>query len=830
MRLGFAKHTQPLRMFKNILSVALRNFRNNRVFSVINILGLSIGISASLVIFLIVQYSNSFDQFEKNQNRIFRVVSDYSFQGDTGHTRGVPVPLSDAIQKDISGIDNLVTFRYYSAQKLSIPHAAAEKPTLFKQPEHIIFADAHYFDMLPYHWIAGNKLASTAQEGQVVLTVSRAKLYFPTLTAPQAIGQTIVYDDTLAAKVSGIVADLEEQGNTDFNFKEFISLNTILKNTKLRKSFYWDQWGSTTSDHQVYVQLGANTSQSSIEKGLKVIFDKNKGEDAKKNHYTWSYALQPLSDIHFNDHYGNFDAPMASRPVLLGLILVAAFLILIASINFINLTTAQAAQRAKEIGVRKTLGSSKGQLIAQFLGETLLVTGLATLLSIVLTPALLKIFSDFIPEGVHFSFGNPFVIAFIAILMISVSLLAGLYPAWLLSSSNILETLKNRAYAGTNRTRTAWLRKGLTVSQFVIAQFFVIGAVLVSKQIHFMLNKDLGFSKQAILSMDFPYTDTSVAHKRYFQDELKKIPGISMTTIANDKPSSNGWWTTAMEYGDAKTPLQTNVEMKACDNNYLSLLKIPLLAGRDLLPSDTTSELLINETYLHLLGFKQPAEALNKMLKFDEKQIPIVGVFRNFNAHPLNYKIAPMALCRNASSSSVVMASLSQDHTNWPTVIDKIKKLYLATYPGEEFKYKFLDESISEAYGNVQHTSQLLNWAMGLTIFISCLGLLGLVMYTTTQRTKEIGIRKVLGASVSQIMALLSSDFIKLVAIAFLIATPLAWWAINAWLDDFVFRTSVSWWVFAVSGVGMIVIALATLSVQTIRSATANPVNNLRSE
>lgn len=817
-------------MFKNYLSVALRNIRRNRIFSVINVLGLSIGISASLVIFLIVQYSNSFDKFEKNPNRIFRVVSDFSFQGDTGHTGGVPAPLSDAIQKEISGIDNVVTFRYYQAKKLTVLHPSPDKPTLFKHPEHIIFADAHYFDMLPYRWIAGNKSSSTNEEGQVVLSESQAKLYFPSRTLADIVGQTIVYDDTITTRVSGVVADLEQQGNTTFNFKEFISLPTVLKNTKLRKSMYWDEWGSTTSDHQVYVQLGAVTTKSSVEKGLKVIFDKNKGEDAKKNHYTWNFVLQPLNDIHFNSNYGNFGIPMASKSVLLGLILVATFLILIASINFINLTTAQAAQRAKEIGVRKTLGSSRQQLIAQFLGETLLVTGLATLLSIVFTPALLKIFSDFIPEGVHFSIGNPFVIAFIFILTASVSLLAGLYPAWLLSSSNILETLKNRAYAGTNKTRTAWLRRGLTVSQFVIAQFFVLGAVLVSKQIHFMMNKDLGFSKQAILSMGFPETDTSVRHKRYFQDELKKIPGIRLTTIANDLPSSYGWWTSSMQYGDSKTPLQTNVELKAVDNNYLKLLKIPLMAGRDLLPSDTVSEILINETYLHLLGFKQPGEALGKTLKWDDKHVPIAGVFRDFNAHPLNYKIAPMAICRDAEQSRVIMASLSQDHTNWPATIDKIKKTYLAAYPGEEFKYKFLDESLSEAYGNVHQTSQLLNWAMGLTIFISCLGLLGLVMYTTTQRTKEIGIRKVLGASVSQIMALLSRDFIKLVAIAFLIATPLAWWTINDWLNDFVFRTSVNWWVFAISGIGMIVVALITLSVQTIRSAMANPVNNLRSE
>jgi len=818
-------------MFKNYLVVALRNFGRNKIFSVINILGLSIGISASLVIFLVVQYANSFDQFEKNQDRIFRVVSDYSFQGgDPGHTRGIPAPLADEVSKDISGIDNLVSFRYYDPEKLSVLHNSPDKPALFKKPEHIIFADAHYFDLLPYHWLAGNKNSATALEGQVVLTESRAKLYFPSRPLTDVIGQKIVYDDSLAAQVSGIVADLDQQGNTTFNFKEFISLPTILKNTRLRKSMHWNEWSSTTSDQQLYLQLGNNTTKSSVEKRLKEIFEKMQGENAKKSHFIWTYVLQPLSDIHFNSNYGNFGIPLASKPVLFGLILVAAFLILIASINFINLTTAQAAQRAKEIGVRKTLGSSKAQLIAQFLAETFIVTGLATVLSITITPALLKAFSDFIPEGIHFSLADPLVIAFIVILLVSVSLLAGLYPAWVLSSSNTLDTLKNRAYAGSSKTRTAWLRKGLTVSQFVIAQFFLISVVMVSKQIQFMLNKDLGFSKRAIVSMNFPSSDTSIRHKKYFLDELKKIPGIQMATIANDLPSSYGWWTSTMEYGEGKTPLQTVVELKAGDKNYLDLLKIPIIAGRDLLPSDTASEILINEIFLHILGFKQPGEALGKMLKWDNNHVPIVGVFRDFNAHPLSYKIGPMAFCHNAQQSRVIMASLAQDHTSWPTVLDRMKKTFLTAYPGEEFKYEFLDESISNAYGNVQHTSQLLKWAMGLTIFISCLGLLGLVMYTTTSRTKEIGIRKVLGASVTQIMALLSGDFIKLVALAFFIATPLAWWAIHAWLDDFVFRTTVSWWIFLASGLGMIVIALITLSAQTIRTAIANPVKSLNTE
>jgi putative ABC transport system permease protein len=477
------------------------------------------------------------------------------------------------------------------------------------------------------------------------------------------------------------------------------------------------------------------------------------------------------------------------------------------------------------------MGSSRGQLIFQFLGETFLITAIATILSAALTPSIGKLFSSFIPEGVSFSMTSPFVLTFLGILLLSVTLLAGFYPAWVLSSANTIDSLKNRAHACTNQTRRAWLRKGLTVSQFVIAQFFVIGAMMVGKQIHFMLSKDLGFSKLAIVSINYPFSDHSVDHKKYVLQELNQIPGIQRAVQANDLPSSQGWWTSTMDFSEGKKPLQNIVvEMKSGSTGYMDLLRIPLIAGRDLLPSDTMREVLINETYLHVLGFQHPGDALGKTLKCDEKHVPIVGVFRDFHAHPLNFKIAPMAIVRYAEQNRVMLASLPADPTRWPGIIAEIKKTYLSAYPGEEFKCDFLDESIANAYGEVQKTSKLLQWATGLTIFISCLGLLGLVIYTTTYRRKEIGIRKVLGASVTQIMTLLSGDFVKLVAIAFLIATPMAWWAIHSWLDDFVFRTPVSWWIFAASGIGMIVIALFTLSVQTIRTAMANPVSSLRSE
>ncbi len=832
-------------MFKNYLKVALRNFRHNKIFTIINILGLSIGLSAALVIFLIVKYDYSFDRFEKNGKRIFRVVSSYTFSGGSpGYTRGVPAPLAEAVKKNISGLDQIVAFRYYNNNKLEVPSSHTGKPAVFKAQEHVVFAEESYFKMLPYKWLAGSPQTALQGAGKVVITETRAKLYFPSLSYPEVIGQKIVYDDTIVTQVSGVVADLKHQGNTDFNFEEFISLPSILNNYGIRAKFGWDQWGSTTSDQQLYIVLSSGAKTEYVEAGLKKIFEDNLGSDARKNNYTWIYHLQPLDDIHFNNQYGDFGIPLANKSTLVSLILVAVFLLALGSINFINLSTAQASQRAKEIGIRKTMGSLKYQLILQFLSETFIITLFASLLSFALIPVLLKLFSDFIPEGLHFSLNDPFLILFLVFLVMTVSLFAGFYPAAVLSSAKPIQVLKNQASQGTTRTRGAWIRQTLTVAQFIIAQAFIMGTFMVAKQIRFMLDKDLGFSKEAILSFNTPYADTSVSKRFFLLNELNKIPGINLSSLGNDMPSSFGWWTTILKYQNGKKDIQTVVELKAGDTNYLKLFQIHLLAGRYLQPSDTTKEILINENCMHFLGFQNPPDVIGKMVKLDDKMVPVVGVMKDFHAHPLSYKIAPMVFCQNIGNCQEVIVSLKPEQkgfnsnskgeddkeNNWKESIAKIKIAFNKTYPQDNFDYSFFDESIAKAYGDQQNISSLLKWATGLTVFISCLGLLGLVIYTTNHRVKEIGVRKVLGASVAQIVSILSKDFIKLVAIAFVVATPLAWWALHKWLDDFAFRTEISWWVFAVSGLGMIVIALITLSVQTIRAAMANPVTSLRSE
>jgi putative ABC transport system permease protein len=818
-------------MLRNYLTVAFRNLQRNKILSVINVLGLAIGISASLVIFLMVSYEYSFDRFVPDSKRVYRIVSDYYAQGNEGHSRGTPAPLADAIKKELTGIDLSAAFRYYSPDKQMVKRSGETKPVKFPAQKKIIFADPSYFQLLPYRWLAGSSTVALQESGKVVLDETRAKLYFPNTPYDQMIGNTIMYDDTVVAQVAGVVQDLDKQGNTDFTFKEFISLNTILSSKRLREHFRWDRWGSTTSDQQLFVRLTNGTSASAITTRLHVLSEKYLGDNERKNHFSSKYTMQPLSDVHFNKDYGILDSPVSNRTMLYGLMAIAIFLLVLACINFINLTTAQASIRAKEIGIRKTMGGSRVQLLFQFLSETFTVTVIACLLSLLLLPLLLKAFADYMPSGFHFSITDPSIAIFLVILTITVSLLAGIYPSWMLSSWNAAEVLKNQTSTISGKTRRAWMRQTLTVSQFVIAQFFIMATFLVAKQIRYMINTDLGFRKEAVMSFFTPGNDTSVIRRQTLINEVKKLPAVEMTSLASDVANSGNWWHSGINFQDGKKELITTVALKAGDDNYLKLFHIPVIAGRELLHADTIREVVINETYQRLLGFKRPEDAVGKNLSWDNQNVPIVGVMKDFYAHSLDNIIEPMAFIHSTvDSKAIVIALQSAAKDKWQQTIAQMEKSFKSIYPEAEFNYSFQDESIKDSYGAEEDMEHLMEWATGLTIFISCMGLLGLVIYTTNQRIKEIGVRKVLGASVGNIVSILSKDFLRLVALAFIIATPLAWWATHEWLNYFAYRTMLNWWLFPLGGIAMIIIALITLSFQTIRAATTNPVKSLRTE
>ena len=817
-------------MLYNYLKTAFRSLTRNKIFSLINITGLSIGISAALVIFLIVQHDFSFDKFQKEGSRIYRAVSVFTFSGETYRNSGIPYPLANTVRKEATGLTIIAPFTLWTEnQKLEVPGTGNTPSLKLKKYQKPVFADSAYFAMLPYQWIAGNINTSLQEPYQVVITEKAAELYFPKMQPAEIIGKQILFDDTVRTTVSGIVKNFKE--NTDFNFTTFVSRATQEKTTL--KPQYWDEWNNTTGNAQLFVQLAPGSSVSHIEKQANDFLKKyTKKEPGDKS--THAIQLQPLSDLHFNADYGNFGQRTAHKPTLYGLLAVAVFLLLLGCINFINLTTAQASQRAREIGIRKTMGSSKKQLIFQFLSETFFITLIATVVSILITPLLLKIFSDFIPPELKFNLlQQPLLILFLGLLILAVSVLSGFYPAWVLSAFKPVNVLKNQSNFTAGKSRKAWIRKSLTVSQFMIAQVFILATLVVSKQIHYTLNKDLGFKKNAIVYFDVNYRDTIAQHKVILAEKIRAIPEVSGLSLSTGTPTSTNNWSSSIKYTNGKKDIETDVEMKFGDTAYLRQFQLKLVAGANFEKSDTVTQFLINQTYSRILGFANPQDAIGKHLEWSGKQIRIAGVLADFHQQSLHEKIKPLVLGNWGKIQRVFSISLqprTADGNNWKAAIGKIEKIWKAIYPEEDFEYEFLDDTVAKYYKAEQDISSLLKWATGLAIFISCLGLLGLVMYTTHLRTKEIGVRKVLGASVTQIVSILSKDFLVLVLIAFLVAAPAAWWAMHKWLQNFAYRTPVNPWLFLGAGLLTLFIALLTISFQTFKAASANPVKSLRTE
>jgi len=811
-------------MIKNYLKIAFRNFGRHKLFTLINIIGLSVGISAALVIYLIVSYDFTFDNFHKGGDRIYRVVTNMNYSGEAIFNSGVTSPLPNVVSAEVTGLEASAPCFEYSAWTITVPGKTLVK---FKGQGGTTFVDQRFFNLFAYQWLAGSAKNSLNAPRQVVLASEQAKKYFPLLSYDQMIGRQVIYNDSVKTTVTGIVKEFE--GNSDITFHTFISYSTISTLFDMKREL--TEWGGVTSASLFFIKLAPGTKAQNIEKQLNALLTKYTPKHPEfKGNNTTALHLQPLSDVHFNSNYGAIDDPPANKTTLYGLMVIATFLLILGCINFINLTTAQASQRAKEIGIRKTMGSSKAQLIFQFLSETFLITLFAVVAAACLAPVIIKLFSGLISPAIKADFVHrPDLMLFLLVLAVVVSFLSGFYPALVLSRYKPVLVLKNQAFTNAGKTRNSWLRKSLTVSQFIIAQFFIMATILVSKQIYYAIHTDLGFKKDAIIYIGTPWNDKVPGHRQIFFNKIKALPQVEMVSIGQDVPSSGGWSSSTYTYKDGKKEISTQLHLKSGDENYIKVYKIKLLAGRNISVVDTAYRgIVINSSYAHVLGFKNVQDAVGKYL--DKTQI--VGVMADFHQASLHTPIKPLGLqYANKYSGTIHIALKPQAAGNdWKLAISSMEKAWKQLYPDQDFDYAFFDDTIAKLYASEQHTSTLLTWATGLSILISCLGLLGLAMYTTTRRTKEIGVRKVLGATVTQIVKLLSTELVVLVLLAFAIVTPLAWLAMNKWMQNFVDKTTISWWIFVLSGAGMLLTALITLSFQTIKAAIANPVKSLRSE
>ncbi len=810
-------------MIRNYLTVALRTLLRNKFHSTINITGLAIGISACLIIYLIVSFELSFNKDISDYDRIYRIHS--KFTGTfSGLNRGAPTAIAPYIRNNFSGVEQVALFFCFGS-KVEIP-TATESKKLEKQ-EAVALVDSNYFKVFnSYHWIIGSPDV-LLKPHQTVLTESQARKYFDELEWTNIIGKEVIYRDSLVTHVAGIVNDLPF--NTDLAFTDFISAPTT-EASWLKKNYDLENWTSTNSSTQVFVKAAAGASHQTLLDQLPQltkIYDEKSSWDA-----TNTFNVQPLTELHFNSETGIFDFSRSAThlPTMVTLIFVAILLLVIAAINFINLETAQAIRRAKEVGVRKVLGSSQARLIIQFLSEGLLLTLIAIVLALPLTEIGLNSFKEFVPEGVTLNFKD--VLPFLLLAVIFIGVLASAYPAFVLSSFRPSLVLKNQTSVSNPQSRSAFLRKTLIVFQFSFAQVLIIGTLVVGWQIRYLLNKDLGFKKDAAIYFDTPWWEDA-SKAQVFANEMASISEISELSLSNDPPSSNGWSSQSVKLNNGKEEISVNAFRKFGDSNYLNFYGIELIAGRNIEPSDTVKEYLINETLMKAFGFTRPEDALDKLITQGDQKFPIVGVVKDFHTKSLHDAIDPVMLAnetKNFTCFNIRLNAVQQTGDQLKVGLDKIETAWKKVYPDVPFEHQFLDETIKNFYQTEQRTAKLANTAMGLAIFISCLGLFGLASFTATQRTKEIGIRKVLGASVQQIVMLLSRDFILLVILAFVISLPIASYAAHEWLSGFSYRTTLNAWMFVLTALTAILVAFITVSFQTVRAANANPVESLRNE
>ncbi len=814
------------------MKTAFRSLIRNRNYTIINIAGLAVGIAVCMMIFIIIQYQTSFDDFHPKKDRIYRVLTEshHADAGNITYAKNVPFPLPANLKTAFPQLEQVAPVYVSHNDELQVPDNNGTPVKNFKEQSGVFYTSPSFFNMFNFPLLAGS-YQSLKDPNNVLLTKEVAETYFGDwktamgknikITGYYSMGAGLFQFPPVGLKVSGILATIP--ANTDFQLKLVVAYGTDFTGDA-QYGFQQPQWNQSAPDFGCYVLLPPNISVDNFNQQLSAYARKVQPAGNKD-----SYIIQPLSAVHYDAAAGNYSNKIISHELINVLWLIAAFILLIACVNFINLSTAQAVNRAKEIGVRKVLGSNKSQLRIQFIVETFLIVTIAVLLAAGITLLVLPYINQLLELSLSFKiFINPSIILFLLAVTIVVTALAGFYPSIVLSRFNPVTALKSKISANTAKGIS--LRRGLVVFQFIIAQALIIGTLIIVQQMNYFMNQPLGFDKDAIVNV--PYRPDSTGDKQtdYLKQQLLSNGAQAVSFNSNSPMEDNNNMFTTFKFNHALKDADFEAISKFVDNDYVPTYKLQLIAGKNLKPSGYTQEFLVNESFVKSLGLKKPEDIIGKEISMLNGLIkcPVVGVVKDFNDRSLRQRLAPLLIATN--STMYRQASIKLSTTNMATSMQSIKKIWQQTIPNAVYEYRFLDDKIESFYQQENQLAQLYKIFAAIAIFLSCLGLYGLASFMAVQRIKEVGIRKVLGATAGSIVYLFSKEFIILISIAFVIAAPVAWYFMNKWLQDYVYRIDISWWLFAAGGAASIIIALATISFQAIKAAVANPVKSLRTE
>lgn len=788
----------------NWFKTAWRNIRNNKSFAIINLVGLTAGFAGAMLIFCLLHYHLSFDNFHKDKDRIYRIVSMTDNDGED-YTQGVSQPLGSAFRNDYPFGEQVVMRANWGSPQIAVGSGATKK--LFNTA--CAYVEPGYFQIFNYPFISGSA-AALQEPNKAVITAKEAQRFFPGV---DPMGKQLLIGNKYLFTIAGILKDIPV--NSSNQQQIYVSYaNYKIANPWLGSD---SSWGAVSSGVQCFVKLRPGISAAAVEKVFPAFLAKNTPNTARHTHL----FMQPLDDIHFNRTYDG----QIEKQQLWGLALIGLFLIIMAGINFVNLTTARLFQRSREAGVRKVLGSSGAQIHWQFIIETGILVLIAIVLSVFAAYVLLPNFNTLFDTSIAAdSLYHPYFIGFTVILACTVTLLIGYYPGAVLSRLKPVETIKGKL--GSNRTAGIPLRKTLIVLQFAIVLFMISCTLIISKQLRASMDTDIGSRKSGIVMVNIPVEDKSAVE--LLRNEYTAQAGVTNVSFCYSSPMTNMYNTNNFRFDNRPEIESFQVNVKNTDTSYLSTFGLQLIAGRNLYGGDTLNGCLVNETFVKKVKGGSPEDIVGKMINVFDVQTTILGVVKDFHTNDFHEGIAPV--CLYSDYHGYYNCAVSMDMRNATTVLAALEKHWKQTYPDYTWSYDFLDDNIRRMYHAEEILLKLIRIFSSLAILVGCIGLFGMVSFMAIQRKKEIGIRKVLGASIGSILWLFMKEFIRLLLLSLAVAIPLAWYVMHRWLEDFAFRLTLGLASFFWPVVITFLMVIVTISVKSVRAALANPVLSLKNE